>query len=143
MLSFNFIKARKYEHQNHIGLPVFPFPGIFHGKCSSLLSLVKNVTRGNFSRRLHVNIRLALCYFSRLTPSSLANSEICFYFLSRLVTMEGRCSVQHWTDLGFSASSLKPKVACFGTDVFICTGSEEVFVFNAQEKRLTASSCLV
>ncbi|KAM4525523.1 Fanconi anemia core complex-associated protein 100 [Odontesthes bonariensis] len=53
--------------------------------------------------------------------------------------MEGRCAVETWTVLGFLGKSSTPKVTFgFGTDVFICTGSDEVYVFSAHEKKLTA-----
>ena len=55
--------------------------------------------------------------------------------------MEGRCAVETWTELGFLGTSSTPKVTFgFGTDVFICTGSDEVYVFSAHEKKLTASN---
>ncbi|KAM9715406.1 Fanconi anemia core complex-associated protein 100 [Menidia menidia] len=53
--------------------------------------------------------------------------------------MERRCVVETWTDLGFLGKACTPKVKFgAGTFVFICTGSDEVFVFSAHEKRLTA-----
>uniref|UniRef100_A0A3Q1CXI1 FA core complex associated protein 100 n=1 Tax=Amphiprion ocellaris TaxID=80972 RepID=A0A3Q1CXI1_AMPOC len=51
--------------------------------------------------------------------------------------MEGRCAVETWTEFGFLATSTIPKVR-FGTDVFICTGSDEVCVFSTHERRLKA-----
>uniref|UniRef100_A0A3P8RNV8 FA core complex associated protein 100 n=1 Tax=Amphiprion percula TaxID=161767 RepID=A0A3P8RNV8_AMPPE len=53
--------------------------------------------------------------------------------------MEGRCAVETWTEFGFLATSTIPKVR-FGTDVFICTGSDEVCVFSTHERRLKASN---
>ncbi|XP_030255035.1 Fanconi anemia core complex-associated protein 100 isoform X2 [Sparus aurata] len=53
--------------------------------------------------------------------------------------MEGRCAVETWAEFGFSGTSCTPKVQLgFGTDVFICTGSDEVYVFSAKERKLTA-----
>ncbi|XP_062298544.1 Fanconi anemia core complex-associated protein 100 [Scomber scombrus] len=53
--------------------------------------------------------------------------------------MEGRCAVETLAEFGFSATSFTAKVLlCFGTDVCICTGSEEVYVFNTQERKLRA-----
>ncbi|XP_042363888.1 Fanconi anemia core complex-associated protein 100 [Plectropomus leopardus] len=52
--------------------------------------------------------------------------------------MEGRCVVETWAEFGFSGTSCSPRVMCgLGTDVFFCTGSE-VYVFSAQERKLTA-----
>ncbi|XP_067432406.1 Fanconi anemia core complex-associated protein 100 [Thunnus thynnus] len=53
--------------------------------------------------------------------------------------MEGRCAVETLAEFGFSATSCTTKVkCCFGTDVYICTGSEEVYVFNTKERKLRA-----
>ncbi|CAG5909240.1 unnamed protein product [Menidia menidia] len=63
------------------------------------------------------------------------------YLPFSLVIMERRCVVETWTDLGFLGKACTPKVKFgAGTFVFICTGSDEVFVFSAHEKRLTASN---
>ncbi|XP_022598956.1 Fanconi anemia core complex-associated protein 100 isoform X1 [Seriola dumerili] len=53
--------------------------------------------------------------------------------------MEGRCVVETWTEFGFSGSSCTPKIK-FGleTEVFLCTVSDEVYVFSTQERKLTA-----
>ncbi|XP_040885075.1 Fanconi anemia core complex-associated protein 100 [Toxotes jaculatrix] len=53
--------------------------------------------------------------------------------------MEGRCAVETWAEFGFSGTSCTPKIKFgFGTDVFLCTGSDEVYVFSTQERKLTA-----
>ncbi|XP_059180888.1 Fanconi anemia core complex-associated protein 100 [Centropristis striata] len=53
--------------------------------------------------------------------------------------MDGRCSVETWAEFGFSGTSCTQRVKFgFGTDVFLCTGSDEVYVFSTQEKKLTA-----
>ncbi|XP_070783786.1 Fanconi anemia core complex-associated protein 100 [Enoplosus armatus] len=53
--------------------------------------------------------------------------------------MEGRCAVETWAEFGFSGTSCTPKVQFgFGTDVFLCTGSDQVCVFSIQERKLTA-----
>ncbi|KAM7381908.1 hypothetical protein PAMA_012660 [Pampus argenteus] len=53
--------------------------------------------------------------------------------------MEGRCAVETLAEFGFSATSCTTQVkSCFGTDVYIRTGSEEVYIFNTQERKLTA-----
>ncbi|XP_012731597.2 Fanconi anemia core complex-associated protein 100 [Fundulus heteroclitus] len=53
--------------------------------------------------------------------------------------MEGRCAAEPWAELGLSVKPGAPLVRRgAGTDVFICTGSEEVYVFSAQEKRVRA-----
>uniref|UniRef100_A0A3Q1IJR4 FA core complex associated protein 100 n=1 Tax=Anabas testudineus TaxID=64144 RepID=A0A3Q1IJR4_ANATE len=53
--------------------------------------------------------------------------------------MERRCVVETWAEFGLSGTSCSPRVAfdC-GTDVFLCTGSDEVYLFNTQERKLTA-----
>ncbi|XP_022053310.2 Fanconi anemia core complex-associated protein 100 [Acanthochromis polyacanthus] len=51
--------------------------------------------------------------------------------------MEGRCAVETWTEFGFLGTSTTPKVR-FGTDVFICTGNDEVYVFSTHERKLKA-----
>ncbi|XP_036938065.1 Fanconi anemia core complex-associated protein 100 isoform X2 [Acanthopagrus latus] len=51
----------------------------------------------------------------------------------------GRCAVETWAEFGFSGTSCTPKVQLgVGTDVFICTGSGEVYIFSAKERKLTA-----
>uniref|UniRef100_A0A3B5AK82 FA core complex associated protein 100 n=1 Tax=Stegastes partitus TaxID=144197 RepID=A0A3B5AK82_9TELE len=52
--------------------------------------------------------------------------------------MAADCAVETWTEFGFLGTSVTPKVR-FGTDVFICTGSDEVYVFSTHERRLKAS----
>ncbi|XP_008302584.1 Fanconi anemia-associated protein of 100 kDa [Stegastes partitus] len=51
--------------------------------------------------------------------------------------MAADCAVETWTEFGFLGTSVTPKVR-FGTDVFICTGSDEVYVFSTHERRLKA-----
>ncbi|XP_037611932.1 Fanconi anemia core complex-associated protein 100 isoform X1 [Sebastes umbrosus] len=53
--------------------------------------------------------------------------------------MEGRCAVESWAEFGSSGTSCTLKVM-FGleTDVFICTGGDEVSVFSSQERKVTA-----
>uniref|UniRef100_A0A3Q2W4I9 FA core complex associated protein 100 n=1 Tax=Haplochromis burtoni TaxID=8153 RepID=A0A3Q2W4I9_HAPBU len=54
--------------------------------------------------------------------------------------MEGRCAVETWAQFGFSGRSYKVKILCgFGTDVLICTGTEEIYVFSKRERKITAS----
>ncbi|XP_019939186.2 Fanconi anemia core complex-associated protein 100 [Paralichthys olivaceus] len=53
--------------------------------------------------------------------------------------MDGRCAVDTWTQFGCSDASFSPRLTFgLGTDVFICTGSDEVYVFNTEERKLTA-----
>ncbi|KAG8009061.1 hypothetical protein GBF38_011659, partial [Nibea albiflora] len=55
--------------------------------------------------------------------------------------MDGRCAVETWAEFGFSGASCTPTVKFSArAGVFICTGSDEVYVFSAEERRLTASS---
>lgn len=55
--------------------------------------------------------------------------------------MEDRCAVETWAEFGPSGSS--PCTARiksgFETDFFLCTGSDEVYVFNSAERKLTVS----
>ncbi|XP_006801024.1 Fanconi anemia core complex-associated protein 100 isoform X1 [Neolamprologus brichardi] len=52
--------------------------------------------------------------------------------------MEGRCAVETWAQFGFSGGSYKVKILCgFGTDVLICTGTEEIYVFSKRERKIT------
>ncbi|XP_034716880.1 Fanconi anemia core complex-associated protein 100 [Etheostoma cragini] len=52
--------------------------------------------------------------------------------------MEGRCAVETWA-VGLSGTSCTPRVRFgLGTDVFLSTGSDEVYVFSTQERKLTA-----
>lgn len=55
--------------------------------------------------------------------------------------MEDRCAVETWAEFGPSGSSpCTPRIKCgFETDVFLCTGSDEVYVFNPAERKLTVS----
>ncbi|XP_051273706.1 Fanconi anemia core complex-associated protein 100 [Dicentrarchus labrax] len=53
--------------------------------------------------------------------------------------MEGRCAVETWAEFGLSGTSCTPKVKFgVGTDVFLCTGSDEVYVFSTKERKLRA-----
>ncbi|XP_054605042.1 Fanconi anemia core complex-associated protein 100 isoform X2 [Nothobranchius furzeri] len=53
--------------------------------------------------------------------------------------MEGRSSVETWAEFGFLGKSGSPKVKCgFGTNMFISTGSNEVYVYSTDEKKLKA-----
>ncbi|XP_054455183.1 Fanconi anemia core complex-associated protein 100 [Anoplopoma fimbria] len=53
--------------------------------------------------------------------------------------MERRCAVETWAEFGFSGASCTPRLRSgFGTDVFLCTGNDEVYVFSSQERKLTA-----
>ncbi|XP_077595698.1 Fanconi anemia core complex-associated protein 100 [Stigmatopora nigra] len=53
--------------------------------------------------------------------------------------MEGRCSVDILTDFGFcSASSILKVCSSPGIDVFITTGSDEVFVIGDQDRQIKA-----
>ncbi|XP_029384283.1 Fanconi anemia core complex-associated protein 100 [Echeneis naucrates] len=53
--------------------------------------------------------------------------------------MEGRCAVETWAEFGFSGSSCTAKIKSGAeSDVFFCTGTEEVYVFNTQERKLAA-----
>ncbi|KAE8284408.1 Fanconi anemia core complex-associated protein 100 [Larimichthys crocea] len=52
--------------------------------------------------------------------------------------MDGRCAVETWAEFGFSGASCTPTVKLgAGAGVFICTGSDEVYVFSAEERKLT------
>ncbi|KAL7372231.1 hypothetical protein ABVT39_012532 [Epinephelus coioides] len=52
--------------------------------------------------------------------------------------MDGRCAVETWAEFGVSGPSCSPRVKRdFGTNVLLCTGSDEVYVFT-QERKLTA-----
>ncbi|XP_028287358.1 Fanconi anemia core complex-associated protein 100 [Parambassis ranga] len=56
--------------------------------------------------------------------------------------MEGRCAVESWIEFGYPAASSTPRVTFgFGADVFICTGSNEIYVFNVLKRKLTAVLC--
>ena len=58
-----------------------------------------------------------------------------------VMDVAGRCDVETWAELGFSGISCTPKIQFSGgTDVFICVGCDEVFVFSAKERKLTASN---
>ncbi|XP_077482371.1 Fanconi anemia core complex-associated protein 100 [Stigmatopora argus] len=53
--------------------------------------------------------------------------------------MEGRCAVEILTDFGFCLASSILKVSSSpGTDVFLTTGSDEVFVFGEQDRHIKA-----
>ncbi|XP_039991460.1 Fanconi anemia core complex-associated protein 100 isoform X2 [Xiphias gladius] len=61
-----------------------------------------------------------------------------FFFSFGVGVMEGRCAVETWTQFGFSGTSCTPTIKYdFGRNVFLCTGSDEVHVFNTQERKLT------
>lgn len=56
--------------------------------------------------------------------------------------MEGmRCLVECWADFG---DLLSASVICHGPDVILTTGTEHIFVFSVQERRVKASrfSCV-
>lgn len=51
--------------------------------------------------------------------------------------MEGvRCLVECWADFG---DLLSAEVICHGPDVILSTGTEHIFVFSGQERRVKAS----
>ncbi|KAK5601375.1 hypothetical protein CRENBAI_000555 [Crenichthys baileyi] len=51
--------------------------------------------------------------------------------------MEGRCAAESWAEFGRLVKSGTPLVRCgLGTDVFVSTGSEEIFVFTALKRKL-------
>ncbi|KAM9424303.1 Fanconi anemia core complex-associated protein 100 [Pholidichthys leucotaenia] len=53
--------------------------------------------------------------------------------------MEGRCEVETWADFGFSGGSVPLKLlSAGGTDVIICTGYDEVYVYDTKERKLRA-----
>ncbi|KAM6964640.1 Fanconi anemia core complex-associated protein 100 [Tautogolabrus adspersus] len=53
--------------------------------------------------------------------------------------MDGRCAVETWAEFGCSGTSCTPKLKfVFGTDVFLWTGGDEVYVFSTQRSKLTA-----
>ncbi|XP_037133707.1 Fanconi anemia core complex-associated protein 100 isoform X1 [Syngnathus acus] len=47
--------------------------------------------------------------------------------------MQGRCAVDTLTEFGFSSASSTLRV---GSHVFLCTGSDEVYVYNYQDRQL-------
>ncbi|XP_068162104.1 Fanconi anemia core complex-associated protein 100 [Antennarius striatus] len=51
--------------------------------------------------------------------------------------MEGRCAVETWADFGLSGTPNAAKLKLVGTDVFVCPGRDEVYVFSAKERKLT------
>lgn len=53
----------------------------------------------------------------------------------------GRCDVETWAELGFAGISCTPKIKFSGeTDVFLCIGCDEVYVFSAKERKLTVGN---
>ncbi len=55
--------------------------------------------------------------------------------------MEGRCAVETWAEFGPSGTACSLKVkAGVGTDVYLCSGNEEVSVFSCEERKITASN---
>ncbi|XP_037547060.1 Fanconi anemia core complex-associated protein 100 [Nematolebias whitei] len=53
--------------------------------------------------------------------------------------MEGRCSVETWAEFGLLGKPGTKKVTSgFETNIFICTGCDEVYVFSATDRKLTA-----
>uniref|UniRef100_UPI0037E914CB Fanconi anemia core complex-associated protein 100 n=1 Tax=Semicossyphus pulcher TaxID=241346 RepID=UPI0037E914CB len=53
--------------------------------------------------------------------------------------MEGRCAVDTLVEFGLSGTACTQKLKCgFGTDVFLCTGSDEVYVFSTKKRKLKA-----
>ncbi|XP_010780379.1 Fanconi anemia-associated protein of 100 kDa [Notothenia coriiceps] len=53
--------------------------------------------------------------------------------------MDGRCAVETCAEFGFAGTSCTPRIRCgFGTDVLLCTGSDEAYVFSTQEGKLKA-----
>ncbi|XP_068610984.1 Fanconi anemia core complex-associated protein 100 [Brachionichthys hirsutus] len=52
--------------------------------------------------------------------------------------MEGRCVVETWADFGFSGTPCAAKLGfAAGTEVFVCPGRDEIYVFSAKERKLT------
>ncbi|KAG7226406.1 hypothetical protein INR49_013817, partial [Caranx melampygus] len=82
-------------------------------------------------------LRAEQCCLSKLTACQ--SNARCFFFYG-VVVMEGRCAVETWTEFGSSgSSSYTPRIKFgFETDVFLCTGGDEVYIFNTQERKLTA-----
>lgn len=55
--------------------------------------------------------------------------------------MEGRCSVETWAEFGLLGKPGTSKVKSgFGRNIYICTGCDEVYVFNATDRKLTVSN---
>ncbi|KAK9530606.1 hypothetical protein VZT92_012097 [Zoarces viviparus] len=52
--------------------------------------------------------------------------------------MEGRCAVETWAEFGFSATCTPRLKFGLGTDVFLCPGNDEVYVFSSQDRKLAA-----
>ncbi|XP_041829565.1 Fanconi anemia core complex-associated protein 100 [Melanotaenia boesemani] len=51
--------------------------------------------------------------------------------------MEERCAVETWAEFGFLETLNTPNIKYgVGTDVFVCTGSDEVYIFSAHERKL-------
>uniref|UniRef100_A0A3Q2EDJ6 FA core complex associated protein 100 n=1 Tax=Cyprinodon variegatus TaxID=28743 RepID=A0A3Q2EDJ6_CYPVA len=57
-----------------------------------------------------------------------------------LAVMEGRCAAECWADFGVLLKPGTPLLKrASGTNVFICTGSDEVYVFTTEEKKIKVS----
>lgn len=55
--------------------------------------------------------------------------------------MEGRCSVETWAEFGLLGKPGTKKVTSGSeANIFICTGCDEVYVFNATDRKLTVSN---
>lgn len=52
------------------------------------------------------------------------------------MVMEGRCAVETLNEFGFSSVS---STLIVGSNVFICTGDDEVYAFNDRNRELKAS----
>ncbi|XP_029934260.1 Fanconi anemia core complex-associated protein 100 [Myripristis murdjan] len=53
--------------------------------------------------------------------------------------MEGRCAVETWAEFCAPSSACTPRVKfTFGTDVLVCPGGDEVYVFSVQQRQITA-----
>lgn len=51
-----------------------------------------------------------------------------------------RCYVETWAEFGFIGMTCSPKLV-FGsqTDVFLCAGCDEIYVYSTKERTITAS----
>lgn len=51
-----------------------------------------------------------------------------------------RCHVETWAEFGSIGTSCSPKLIVGSkTDVFLCTGCDEIYVFSTKQRKLTAS----
>lgn len=74
------------------------------------------------------------------TVPSVTNADYSFFFFGG-VTMDGRCAVETCAEFGFAETSCTPRIRCgFGTDVLLCTGSDEAYVFSPQERKLKVNN---